>query len=224
MSAGEIGPWGPIVYLTADELVQLNKPVMGRLSQPGRRLLWSLQGPLSSAISVLAEDENPNPDGPREPYFRHGGDGTDRWHPISNEPVTEQRLTTLTVTEENLSGWQDEWWNINGEGFDEDAQPAPGDLPPTFEPLVVTASNGEFVSIHDYVSAVHPWLMAGREQILRARHVADDHYVPGLVEERLLVVAHDAELVFVVDEQEWLADLRSNFEENRRRREQGSAG
>lgn len=220
MSAGETGPWGPIVYLTADDLVQLNKPVIGRISQPGRRLLWNLQGPLSSAISVLAEDENP--DGSREPYFRHGDDGTDR-HPISNEPVTEQALATLTVTEENLSGWQDEWWNINGEGFDEDVQPWRGDLPPTFEPLVVTASNREFVSIHDYLSAVHPWLMARHKHILRARHVADDHYVPGLVEERLLVLAQDTELVFVVDEQEWLADLRSNFEENRRRREQGSA-
>ena len=63
--------------------------------------------------------------------------------------------------EENLGDWEDAWCDINYEGFDEDIQPAPEDLPPTFEPLVVTASSG-FVSIHDYVSAVHPWLMARR--------------------------------------------------------------
>ncbi len=42
------------------------------------------------------------------------------------------------------------------EGFDDDVQPEPGEEPPTFDPLVVTASNGQFVTVHDYVSAVHP--------------------------------------------------------------------
>jgi hypothetical protein len=221
MATGEMGPWGPIVYVTAD---QLDNPVIAFISESGRRLFWTLQGPLDSAISVLGEDRNP--DGPREPYLRHGdGDGGgDDLHPISNEPITEKPIATLTVTEEYLSGWQDEWWNINYEGYDEDVQPSPDDLPPTFEPLVVTASNGEFVSVHDYVSAVHPWLMARREQILRARHVADDDYAPGPVEERLLVCAQDTELVVAEDEQEWLSTLRGIFEENRRRQaQQGSA-
>jgi hypothetical protein len=59
--------------------------------------------------------------------------------------------------------------------------------------------------------------MARREQILRARHVADDHYTPGEVEERLLVAVQNAEMVVAEDEQEWLAALRDSF---RRRREQ----
>ena len=156
MASDEIGPGGHIVYLTAEQFQEMTKPVFAHhLSQSGRRLLWNLQGPLSSALSVLAEDGNP--DGPCEPYLN----GNDR-HPIGSESITEQPVVTSTVMEENLGDWEDAWCDINYEGFDEDIQPAPEDLPPTFEPLVVTASNGGFVSIHDYVSAVHPWLMARR--------------------------------------------------------------
>ena len=216
MASDEIDTGGHIVYLTAEQFQGMSKPVFAHhLSQSGRRLLWNLQGPLSSAISVLAEDGNP--DGPREAYL-HGNDR----HPITNEPITEHPVVTLTVMEENLRDWEDAWWDLNYEGFDEDIQPAPEDLPPTFEPLVVTASNGEFVSIHDSVSAVHPWLMVRREQILLARHVADDDYMPGAVEERLLVRAQDTELVNAEDEEEWLAALRSIFE-NRGRQEEESA-
>ena len=216
MASGDVNPWGqgPVVYLSAEEFDRMTNPPLPLLSDPGRRLFWTLQGPPNSAISVLAEDCNP--DGPREPYLRQGTDH----HPVGDEPITTRPFVTLTVTEESIDGWRDEWDNINYEGFDEDVRPAPGDLPPTFEPVVVTASNGEFISVHDYVTVVHPWLMARRAQILRARHVADDHYTPGEAEERLLVVVQNAEMVVAEDEQEWLAVLRDSFVENGRRREQ----
>ncbi len=192
----------------------MTNPPLPLLSNPGRRLLWTLQGPLSSSISVLGEDRNP--DGPREPYLTQDN----ARHPIGDEPITTLPVVTLAVSEENIDGWRDEWYNINYEGFDEDIRPAAGDLPPTFEPAVVTASNGEFVSIHDYVTVVHPWLMARREQILRARHVGDDHYTPGEVEEKLLVVPQNTELVVAEDEEEWVELMREAFVENQRQREQ----
>jgi hypothetical protein len=40
-------------------------------------------------------------------------------------------------------------------------------------PLVVRAS-GDFVTIHDYVTEVHPWPMSRREDILRATAIADE--------------------------------------------------
>jgi hypothetical protein len=161
-----------------------------------------------------------NPDAPREAYFRQTVAGT-TWHPISQEAVTERPVASLTVGEEHLADWQDEWWTLNMEGFDDAVQPAPEDLPPRFEPLVVTAS-GNFVTVHDFVSAVHPWLMGLRQQILRARAVADEEYTTG-TDERLLVAADSPELVRVENEQEWLATLRWCFEENRRR-QQASTG
>ncbi|KAJ2984854.1 hypothetical protein NUW58_g5841 [Xylaria curta] len=93
-------------------------PFMSRAAQ---RLFWALQGPLSSSIFVMSEDLNP--DGTREPYFRQTLAGTS-WHPISQESMTQEPVASLTVMEQNLGDWQDEWWTINQEGFDEDVQPA----------------------------------------------------------------------------------------------------
>lgn len=202
--------------LTADQIY--TPPPMAGLSRPGKRLYWTLQGPLSASIFVMPEDLNP--DAPREAYFRQTLAGT-TWHPIATEAVTEQPVASLTVGEEHLSDWQDEWWTINMEGFDDDVEPAPEDVPPKFEPLVVTASE-EFVTVHDFVSAVHPWLMGLRQQILRAKNVADEDYMPS-ADARLLVAADRPELVRVEDEQEWLGTLRWCFEENRRR-QQGTTG
>ncbi|KAK1750480.1 hypothetical protein QBC47DRAFT_438846 [Echria macrotheca] len=179
-----------------------------QLSVPGRRLLLRLKEPIHSAITVLAT--NLDPDGPQEAYFDPSG----QHHAIGNEPVTEPPVASLTVTEEYLSDWQNEWYTINMEGLDDDDS-EPEDMPPTFEPLVVTASNGRFVSIQDYVGAVYPWLMQRREQILRARHVAEEDYEPGAdgeEEEALLVALDDPELVRAEDEGEWLATLRGIFE------------
>lgn len=52
--------------------------------------------------------------------------------------MTEKPVKYLKIEEENLSDWQNQWWTISQEGFDEDVQPEPRD-----EPLVVTAS-GDF--------------------------------------------------------------------------------
>jgi len=210
---------GPIVYFTPEEWERINNPPIPHLSESGRRLFWTLQGPLSTSITVLNEDRNP--DGPREPYLPAGAEVH---HPIGNDPISTLPVVTLTVSEENIDGWRDGWDDLNYEAFDEDIQPSPADLPPTFEPVVVTASNGEFVSIHDYVTVVHPWLMARREEILRARHVADDHYEPGAAgEERLLVVPQNTELVVAEDEEEWVELMREAFVENQRRRQEDEA-
>lgn len=198
-------------YLRADQIAM--PPPVALLSEPGKRLYWTLQGPLSTSISVMGEDLDP--DAPREAYFRQTLAGT-TWHPVAREPVTEQPVASLTVHEENLADWQDEWWTANQEGLDEDVQPAPGAEPPRLEPLVVTAaSNGEFVTVHDFVSAVHPWLMARREQILRAKNVDDENYTPD-PGARLLVAADRPEMVIAEDEDEWLGALRWAFGERRR--------
>ncbi|KAL8388753.1 hypothetical protein RB599_010078 [Gaeumannomyces hyphopodioides] len=99
----------------------MSAPVNG-LSPAGRRLYWTLQGPLaSSAISVMPE--NLNPDAPHEPCYRGqapADDGTaTAWHPISQEPITEQPVASLTVMECNLDYWRDGWYDINIEPNDD---------------------------------------------------------------------------------------------------------
>lgn len=87
--------------------------------------------------------DEPDPTGPYGPVVVLSPDG----------------LYTPVIAHLSQRARQDERWTINMKGFDEDVRPAPGDVPWRFEPLVVTASNGEFATMHDYVSAVHPWLM-----------------------------------------------------------------
>ncbi len=212
MASNDIGSFRKeTISFTAERFYDGRIPVpFHRLSQSGRRLLWHLQGPLRSAISVMGEDCNP--DGPREPYI-HGNDR----HPISNDPITEQPMIIVVVIEKALDDWEDEWWDHNYERVGESILPTPEDLPQRSGPLLVTASNGEFVSVHDYVSVVHLWLMKRREKILQARHVADPDYVPGAFEEKLLVSVHDAEVVDAGDEEEVLQMLREIFESNKRR-------
>lgn len=187
----------------------MESPPRYYLSKAGRRLYWTLQGPLESSISVLPEDLNP--DAPREAYFYQTLAET-LWHPISHEAITEQPVASIIVEEEHLSDWQNQWYTLNQEGFDENIQPQPEDFPPEFQPLVVTASAADgFVTVHDFVSAVHPWLMGLREQILRARNVEDEDYEPD-PDEKLVVAASSPESLSVEDEEEELATLRWLFQ------------
>lgn len=183
-------------------------PPIADLSIAGRRLLWTLQGPLSSSIFVLSEDRNP--DGARELLLRQTPAGVS-WHPIAREPITHIPVASLTVKETHLDEWRDEWYTINQEGFDEDVQPDPADFPPKFDPLVVRASSRDFVTVQDFVSAVHPWLMERRGEILRAMNVANEEYTPP-ASARLLVSATRPEELSVEDEDEWMLALRWNYE------------
>ncbi|KAK3380522.1 hypothetical protein B0T24DRAFT_615657 [Lasiosphaeria ovina] len=185
-------------------------PRLAMLSQPAKRLYWTLQGPLSTAITVMPLDLNP--DAPREAYFRQTLAGT-TWHPVSESPITDPPVASLAVKETNLMDWRDSWWTVNQEGLDETDEPE-GE-PPEFGPLFVRASNGEYVTVHDYVTAVHPWLMGQREQVLKARNMAeDDNYEPEGNERLLLQLNRPAE-ISVEDEDEWKESLRWRFRNGR---------
>ncbi|KAH7355067.1 hypothetical protein BKA65DRAFT_581752 [Rhexocercosporidium sp. MPI-PUGE-AT-0058] len=161
---------------------------MAWLSQPAKRLYWTLQAPLSTAITVMPLDLNP--DTLREAYFRQTLAGT-TWHPVSESPISEPPVASVE------------------EGLDEADEPE-GE-PPEFGPLVVTASNGQYVMVHDYVIAVHPWLMEQKVQILKARNVVeDDDYEPA-GNERLLLQLDRPAMISAEDEDEWKESLRWRF-------------
>ncbi|KAI1357741.1 hypothetical protein F5Y08DRAFT_351781 [Xylaria arbuscula] len=161
------------VPLRPDQLY--TPPPMADLSMVGHRLLWTLQGPLSSSVFVLPEDHNS--DGARELLLRQTPAGA-RWHLIAQEPITHIPVASLTVKEMHL----DEW-----------------------------ASSRDFVTVQDVVSAVHPWLMERRGDILRAINVADEEYTPP-ASARLLVLATRPEELSVEDEDEWMSALRRIYE------------
>ncbi|KAH7303506.1 hypothetical protein B0I35DRAFT_498344 [Stachybotrys elegans] len=108
-------------------------------STASKRLLWMLDGPLESAIQV-APGRYYDPDA----------------------SLLEPQTTHLTVWIRCLSDWEELWVELNRGCID-----TQGPLRPRYKDirLEVTASS-EFLTVHEYVSAVHPWLMDMRETIV----------------------------------------------------------
>ncbi|KFY31394.1 hypothetical protein V493_01145 [Pseudogymnoascus sp. VKM F-4281 (FW-2241)] len=68
-----------------------------------------------------------------------------------------------------------------------------------------SADNG-FVTVHDYVSAVHPWLMSLREDILTAKRVGL-YYPPSLPTE--LMVTTLPSMLMIADKKSWILRMRA---------------
>ncbi|OAL54649.1 hypothetical protein IQ07DRAFT_274295 [Pyrenochaeta sp. DS3sAY3a] len=164
-------------------------------SPDAKRLKWALEGPLSSAIEVM-HGMKYDAHIPTEPYGDQTA-ASIIWHPISRSPFTEPKVSSVTVHIDNVEDWEYQWLEFHrfchhpdesGEDPDEFLF---GDLP-DYDPdsdeedevhllrccradrprkkgetLLVKAS-GAFLTIHDYLSVVHPWLLGRREDILGA--------------------------------------------------------
>ncbi len=75
-------------------------------------------------------------------------------------------------------------------------------------------AKGEFLTVHDFVSAVHPWLMGLREDILAAAGVLEKKPLPADSE---LMVYHPGpgSLMIVVGEEEWKRSMRKHLQHDR---------
>ncbi|KAI4915887.1 hypothetical protein J4E90_004333 [Alternaria incomplexa] len=160
-----------------------------------QRLKWVLDGPLISAIEVM-HDIKYDPNIATEPY----GDktaSTTTWHPVSQLPLTEPKISSVIVHIDSLEDWEVQWLEIhrfchdpeeNGEdpeeflfgelsdyNSDSDEEEEPhllrccrANRPRKKGETLLVKASGAYVTIHDYVSAVHPWLMDRREDIFGA--------------------------------------------------------
>ncbi|KAH6869675.1 hypothetical protein B0T10DRAFT_501306 [Thelonectria olida] len=204
-----------------------------RTTDAVQRLFWSLQGPLQANVFVL--EDPANPDGTREAYFRQTLSGTS-WHPISQEPLTQPGVSSVAVEASPLAGWLWDWIEYHehaapgedgcvyervaddhgDEDQDEDDDEFRGlklmrccnqDRPGPTPTFVVRASDQPYVTIHDYVTTVHPWLMGLRTEILSALGVFDGQPLPA--ETKLAVAVNAADQPTVNTEEEWLLNQRS---------------
>lgn len=136
------------------------------MSPSSKRLFWTLSGPLESAIQV-APDQYYEAGAVMEPYFRPGdAEVAPSWHPVSQESLMEPQVPAVTVRVYCLDDWEQLWVELNRYCLDtknDPRRPRAKDVE-----LTVTAGSGAFLTIHEYVSAVHPWLMGMRERILDA--------------------------------------------------------
>ncbi|RYP65640.1 hypothetical protein DL770_008963 [Monosporascus sp. CRB-9-2] len=84
---------GPL--LTFESLLNVLQPASTVLLTPAaKRLFWSLQGPLATGIFVMADGRDPN--SPARSLISATIAGTS-WHPISQEALTEPKVSSVTV-------------------------------------------------------------------------------------------------------------------------------
>lgn len=183
-------------------------------SDATKRLIWRIPATLETAISVSA-----NPHAPRgqiEPYFGRTLSGG-RWHDLCQEPVSYPPQQSIKVTVSQLNDWDSQWEESHehAEPDDEGCEFAPGDddgpgellkccgeeRPQAPAPLVVTANEKAYVTIHDYVSAVHPWLMEHINAISAAVNVWTSGEAPQ--GQKLFVNMTDLTALDICDEQRW---------------------
>ncbi|KAL0932539.1 uncharacterized protein CTRU02_211502 [Colletotrichum truncatum] len=101
-----------------------------------------------------------------EPYFRPTDDGpTPDWHPVSKESLIEPQVETITVRIRCLESWEELWVELNRDCIDTKNDPR---RPRAQDAQLKVTASGAFLTVQEYVSAVHPWLMGMRERLLDA--------------------------------------------------------
>ncbi|KAI3326985.1 hypothetical protein HD806DRAFT_379174 [Xylariaceae sp. AK1471] len=204
------------------------------------RIFWTMNGPLHSSVSIISH-------GSLKPYAQQTDESNPTWHPISQCPLTEPKISSITVEVDELYRWEDEWlsfhlrhadpdprWYGNGARFgplpdydpnsDEESlsEERPLHLLECCTPrprhvkssVVVNPSPGnEFITIHDYLSTVHEFLLASRENILAAWNVLESVSLPA---ETKLLVNYDGldNLMILLEHEDW-DRWRSSFRRKR---------
>ncbi|KAH7184951.1 uncharacterized protein B0J16DRAFT_319752 [Fusarium flagelliforme] len=145
-----------------------------------KKLLWYFDESLEDSIFVL--DNKWDPSGPRQPYAQRSPSGDIVWHPISEEPLTDPTISCIDVRSSELYWWPDDWseshrhadpdfdwcvFEFAEEGVRGRLLECCGEVrPQDHVPLRVEASTRPYVTVHDYLAAVHPWILNLREKIL----------------------------------------------------------
>lgn len=186
-----------------------------------RRLFWTLNGEISKAISVL---EQPGvPDGPQEPYIRETPYGTSL-HPVAQKALFEPKVSSITVRVHQFEVWEENWDEAhrhaelndpdcifaNDIGDKQNSMPTllrccDEDRPHRISPLVVTPKEGQFVTVHDYVSSVHLWLMELRDDIISAKK---ELWGDTLREDELMVTIFNPAYLYIDEAERWMSSMR----------------
>ncbi|OBT85707.1 hypothetical protein VE02_05947 [Pseudogymnoascus sp. 03VT05] len=195
-----------------------------------QRLFWPLDGPLFTSISVMKDAESPDS---LEPYFKQTYNGAGIWHPVSQMPLTEPKVSSITVSVDTLNVWEDYWLEDHEEhsspggsgepsarygelsdlGLEGEGEEGSDDhllicceevrLRGKAVTLVVKPVAGEngFITVHDYVSAVHPWLASIQEDILNSMGIFQR---PVPLETELMVDYNFLGLLMMAKRPDWI--------------------
>ncbi|KAH6845711.1 hypothetical protein B0I37DRAFT_191175 [Chaetomium sp. MPI-CAGE-AT-0009] len=163
--------------------------VLRLITTAGKRLFWRLNGSLEREGTIqVAPSEYYEPGTIMEPYI--GPDGS--LHPISQASLMEPPISSHTVRIACIDEWEQYWAEQHSRCHDGPVHelyprrlgPRPDDetldpgifvleccgqkRPWAYNTYLQVATQGEFLTVHEYISAVHPWLMAMRDTLLYA--------------------------------------------------------
>ncbi len=146
-----------------------------------------------------------------------GHEGVGGFHPVAAEPASNPPASSIkVVTVERLATWIDYWaeyhWNKHETLYD----PVDGALGAkcaccgespfrAVETLVIRAVEHRFVTVGDYVTQVHAWLLTLKTDILRAMdgiEEDDEVVVENLTQRRLWLIPENLEEIWIADEAE----------------------
>ncbi|CEJ82304.1 hypothetical protein VHEMI02375 [[Torrubiella] hemipterigena] len=142
--------------LSYDETLDTDipEPTPGFLS-----LRWNFkQGPLSDVIKVLADATDANSD--QAPWADKDG----KFHDVSELSISDPPISSIRLSVDVLDRDADADENGDNEAADEEDDSE--DKGPSLE---VKSSSKPFVTIGDYVAAVHPWILSLRDEYLEKR-------------------------------------------------------
>ncbi|GAW24991.1 hypothetical protein ANO14919_145890 [Xylariales sp. No.14919] len=180
------------------------------------RIFWTVDGPLHSSVWIMSR-------GSLKPYAQRTDESNPTWHPISQCPLTEPKVSSITVEVHEIDRWESNWVEehsshmdppepgepLSGDGFRygplpdygpdlleeplSEEQPLylleccdqPRPLGKTFKVVVQPSPGNEFVTIHDYLSTLHPLLLESRDDIIASLCLTYDRQRPA--EPKLLV-------------------------------------
>jgi len=197
------------------------------------RLCWTLDGPLDTAISVMTNPyyDPGEPESARVPYARAAPDGGDpTLHPISGASVSNPPVSSMIISVSELQMWPDAWMDVHEghslPGSDPDWQwgPAPPHAPAVArewdklhllrccgeerpwdkdEACLTVRASADFVTIHDFVAQVHPWLMGMRQDLVDAAAYGWNHCGEPLPPDTRFMVFPYPNTISVLPEDEW---------------------
>ncbi|KJZ68711.1 hypothetical protein HIM_11902 [Hirsutella minnesotensis 3608] len=160
-----------------------------RVSTEFLRLRWEISSDISRAVRVL--DKATDGGSVQRPYVTYSADGIANIHPVSSAPITQPPVSLIRVSIDEPNYWGREWARAqehntdsnkdksSEQAFADDADENAVARRPNFpcgdprsgSPLVLElkASAQDFVTIHEYISAIHPWLLLLAKDRIKAK-------------------------------------------------------
>lgn len=169
-----------------------------RHNQNLKRVLWRIQEPVESAIFVIKHMDHPLRE--LEPYKNVQGE----IHPMLLESVMTPRVASLDVGIVPMDGDADEDESSSDGSEDADVS--------GYGPSVVSVRPGSkpYVTINDYILAVHPTLIRYREEIVETENECRQRGWTN--QTKLVAFASIAESLEVEAEEEYLGEISGENE------------